>query len=103
MAGDMSKWRAAAAKLADSTPLANTAIPTKRSKWNLAKCTLAKPVQARSPRCFLLVGCAVTPARPHYDLFPEIEPATVSAIIAALRGSHVVTAVTCYLSPQQPR
>jgi hypothetical protein len=32
MAGDMSKCRAAAAKLEDSTTLANTAIPVKRSK-----------------------------------------------------------------------
>jgi hypothetical protein len=32
MAGDMPKCRAAAAKLAESTTLANTAIPTKRSK-----------------------------------------------------------------------
>jgi hypothetical protein len=32
MAGDMPKWRAAAAKLAESTTLANTAIPTQRSK-----------------------------------------------------------------------
>src|SRR5580704_12513876 len=99
MAGDISKCRAAAAKLADSTTLANTAIPMKRSKCEpfVANPGLKSvPLVLQRPRPFC-------PGASCLELLVRNPSDYAAALIAALRGLHDVMAITPGYSPQQPR
>src|SRR4029077_3567683 len=101
MAGDMSKGRAAAAKLADSTTLAKTAIPTKRSKRQPFE---AEPGLIQVPSGLPLGRAFVClPPRGLLELLVRNLCDHAAALIAALRGLHDVTAITAHYSPQQPR
>jgi hypothetical protein len=85
MAGDMAKCRAAAAKLEDSTTLAKTAIPTKRSKREPLK---ANPGLTQVPLVLPLGRAVSTRHHPNVIYWSGSKATMVAAIIAALRSSH---------------
>src|SRR5580704_3471502 len=100
MAGDISKCRAAAAKLADSTTLANTAIPTKRSK---CEPFTADPGLKSVPLVLPLGRAFLRPRAAYSQLLVRNPGDYAAALIAALRRLHDVMAITADYSPQQPR
>src|SRR5580700_2835461 len=100
MAGDIAKCRAAAAKLADSTTLAKTAIPTKRSKREPLK---ANPGLTQVPLVLPLGRAFIRPRAAVSHLLVRNLRGYAAALIAALRRLHDVMAITADYSPQQPR
>ena len=93
MAGDMAKCRAAAAKLEDSTTLAKTAIPTKRSKREPLK---ANPGLTQVPLVLPLGRALFRPGAIKFQLLVRQQDDYAAAIIAALRGLHDVMAIELF-------